>query len=166
MFKVITLPTIVHVPRTVPVTPWPRVSLIKPRGPTWEVNLPSALNKIVSLTSPTIPCQSPTIFAAYCASLMVASSTGAQDNRLSASISPSRLRRSKQASGPAVGEDARRQQLEQVATAAWPPAANSSIHQQPDTFPACLIARPVPERLPTWLGANPSNDVIHPIAQP
>src|SRR6476620_10860129 len=91
MFKVITLPAIVHVPRIVPVMPWPRVLLMNPRERSWETNLPSARNEIVSFMSPTVPCQSPTIFAAYCASPIVGPS-GAQDDRLNANISPSRKR--------------------------------------------------------------------------
>jgi len=64
----------------VSVVPWPRVLLMNPRRRTRDMNLPSALNEIVSLTSATVPCQSPTIFAAYCASSTVAPS-GAQDDR-------------------------------------------------------------------------------------
>src|SRR5260221_1566844 len=92
MLKVIILPSIFQVPRIVPVMPWPRVLLINPWGRTWEMNLPSALNEIVSFMSPTVPRQFPTIVAAYCASPMVAPS-GAQDDRLNANIT-SRLKRS------------------------------------------------------------------------
>jgi hypothetical protein len=63
MCKLTPLPMIIHVPRIVPVMPCPRVLLMKPRGRTWETNLPSALNEIPSFMSPTVPCQSPTIFA-------------------------------------------------------------------------------------------------------
>jgi hypothetical protein len=90
MFRVITLPLIVHVPRIVPVMPWPRVLLMNPRRRARDMNFPSALNEIVSLMSATVPCQSPTIFAAYCASPMVAPS-GAQDDRLSVNTRASRL---------------------------------------------------------------------------
>ena len=54
----------------VPVTPWLRVLLMNPPGCTWETNLPSVPNEIVSFVSPTVPIQSPTMLAAYCASSM------------------------------------------------------------------------------------------------
>ena len=62
MFNSMDFPLIAHVPRIVPVTPWPRVLLINPRLRSWDTNVPSALNDIVSLLSPTSPHQLPTIF--------------------------------------------------------------------------------------------------------
>src|SRR5262249_29857258 len=92
MCKLTILPVITHVPRIVPVMPCPRVLLMKPCGRTWETNLPSALNEIPSVMSPTVPRQFPTIFAEYCAFSTVAS--GAHEDRTNASIRPSRLKRS------------------------------------------------------------------------
>src|ERR1700678_1251805 len=68
MFNVIDFPLIAHVPRIVPVMPWPRVLLMNPLGRTWLTNPPLAPNDIDSFVSPTVPRQSPTIFDEYSAS--------------------------------------------------------------------------------------------------
>ena len=69
MLNVIDLPLIAQVPPIVPVTPWPSVLLMKPSGRKWDTKLPLALNDMVSFMSPTVPIQSPVIFAEYSASL-------------------------------------------------------------------------------------------------
>jgi hypothetical protein len=62
-FNVIDLPFIAQVPPIVPVTPWPSVLLMNPCGRKWDTKPPPALNDIASFMSPTVPIQSPTIFA-------------------------------------------------------------------------------------------------------
>lgn len=92
MFNVIDLPVIAHVPRIVPVTPWPSVLLMNPRGRTSDTNLPSAVNVIVSFASPTVPCQPPMILAGYSASATGATS-GEHDESPHASKSPNKNKR-------------------------------------------------------------------------
>jgi hypothetical protein len=41
---------------------------MNPIGRTWQTKVPSPSIDIVSFTSPTVPCQRPTIFLEYCAS--------------------------------------------------------------------------------------------------
>jgi hypothetical protein len=41
---------------------------MNPIGCTWQTKVPSPLIDIVSFSSPTAPCQRPTIFVEYCAS--------------------------------------------------------------------------------------------------
>jgi hypothetical protein len=92
ILRVMTLPSIVQVPRMVPVTPWSSVLLMNPPGMTLETNLPSAPNEIVSFVSPTVPIQSPTIVVAYCASGTGAPSR-AHDEKPDANVSASRVNR-------------------------------------------------------------------------
>ena len=92
MFNVTDFPLMAHVPRIVPVTPWPRVLLMNPRGRTCDTNLPSAPNDIVSLVSSTAPRQSPTIFAGYSASLTGAAA-GEHDENPQANRAATRKKR-------------------------------------------------------------------------
>lgn len=68
MFRRMMAPVIFHVPRIVPVTPWERVVAINPVECVWHSNVPSPEIDTVSFSSPTVPCQLPTIFVEYSAS--------------------------------------------------------------------------------------------------
>jgi hypothetical protein len=92
MVNDIVFPLIAHVPRIVPVTPWLRVLLMNPERRSWDTYRPSASNDIVSFLSPTLACQSPTIFAEYSASPMGATS-GEHDKSPQANSTPNKNKR-------------------------------------------------------------------------